>query len=210
MENKTSNGSKKIFSLASLCVLVIILIVFSFYFMSLEKQKNTKQTNTKNTQTQMANPASNYCIENGGKSEIINNENGQSGICVFSDGSQCDEWAFFRKECEMGQNKVDINLEIKELEKVLTEEKGIDFSKMKIRINENLGKYISGSIIPLDSNIGGAYLYAEKIDGKWNIVASGNGQINCNIFDTYKDFPISLITECVNEQGQIERRDLPL
>ena len=48
----------------------------------------------------IANPASNYCIEQGGTSEIRTAEDGsQSGVCKFPDGSECDEWAFFRGEC---------------------------------------------------------------------------------------------------------------
>ncbi|MBN2052124.1 DUF333 domain-containing protein [Candidatus Woesearchaeota archaeon] len=50
--------------------------------------------------TQIANPASQYCVEQGGESKIITAEDGsQSGVCVFADGSQCDEWAYFRGEC---------------------------------------------------------------------------------------------------------------
>lgn len=29
-------------------------------------------------------------------------ENGAYGVCVFPDGSECDEWAFFRGECGPG------------------------------------------------------------------------------------------------------------
>lgn len=51
----------------------------------------------------LANPASVYCREQGGKSQIITAADGsQSGDCVFSDGSKCDEWAFFRHECQKG------------------------------------------------------------------------------------------------------------
>ena len=46
------------------------------------------------------NPASVYCEENGGTVKIITAEDGsQSGVCVFPDGSECDEWAYFRGEC---------------------------------------------------------------------------------------------------------------
>lgn len=44
----------------------------------------------------MANPASVSCIDNGGRSEIRNTPAGQIGVCVFSDGRQCEEWALFR------------------------------------------------------------------------------------------------------------------
>jgi putative hemolysin len=48
----------------------------------------------------MPNPASVYCEENGNKLEIQTAADGsQSGICVFPDGSTCDEWAYFRGEC---------------------------------------------------------------------------------------------------------------
>jgi len=49
---------------------------------------------------QLANPASTYCVENGGKSEIRTNPDGsQIGYCKLNNGSECEEWAYFRKEC---------------------------------------------------------------------------------------------------------------
>ena len=55
------------------------------------------------TSTQLANPASVYCLEHGGESEIREHEDGgQYGVCVFEDGSECDEWAFYRDECKPG------------------------------------------------------------------------------------------------------------
>lgn len=51
-------------------------------------------------QQQIANPASVYCEQNGGKLEIRTAVNGgQAGYCKFSNGSECEEWAYFRKEC---------------------------------------------------------------------------------------------------------------
>ena len=48
----------------------------------------------------LANPASVYCEENGYTLQIVTAEDGsQSGVCVFPDGSSCDEWAYFRGEC---------------------------------------------------------------------------------------------------------------
>jgi len=51
----------------------------------------------------MPNPASVYCEEQGGTLEIRTDASGgQSGVCIFADGSECDEWAFFRGECVPG------------------------------------------------------------------------------------------------------------
>jgi hypothetical protein len=51
-------------------------------------------------QANIPNPASVYCGQNGGKLEIRTADDGsQNGICIFPDGSTCDEWAYFRGEC---------------------------------------------------------------------------------------------------------------
>jgi putative hemolysin len=48
----------------------------------------------------MPNPASVYCEQNGNQLEIRTAADGsQNGICVFPDGSACDEWAYYRGEC---------------------------------------------------------------------------------------------------------------
>jgi len=50
--------------------------------------------------TELANPASVYCEEQGYQLEIREDENGsQYGVCILPDGSECEEWAFYRGEC---------------------------------------------------------------------------------------------------------------
>jgi putative hemolysin len=51
----------------------------------------------------LANPASVYCVDQGGTLEIRKDETGnEAGFCLFPDGSECDEWAFYRGECQPG------------------------------------------------------------------------------------------------------------
>jgi len=51
-------------------------------------------------QVNMPNPASVYCEQNGNRLEIQTASDGsQNGVCVFPDGSTCDEWAYYRGEC---------------------------------------------------------------------------------------------------------------
>jgi putative hemolysin len=60
----------------------------------------SESSGTDMPQPNMPNPASVYCEQNGNKLEIRTAaDGGQSGICVFPDGSTCDEWAYFRGEC---------------------------------------------------------------------------------------------------------------
>jgi len=48
----------------------------------------------------LPNPAAAYCQEQGYKYEIRTAADGsQSGVCIFADGRECDEWAFYRGEC---------------------------------------------------------------------------------------------------------------
>ena len=49
----------------------------------------------------MPNPAAVYCEQHGGQLKIVTAADGsQSGRCIFPDGSACDEWAYFRGECQ--------------------------------------------------------------------------------------------------------------
>ena len=54
-------------------------------------------------QSQIANPASVHCEEQGYTIEIREDSNGnQYGVCKFTDDTECEEWAFFRGECRQG------------------------------------------------------------------------------------------------------------
>jgi putative hemolysin len=49
----------------------------------------------------LPNPASVYCEQKGGKLDLRQDPSGGvAGVCVFPDGSECDEWAYFRGECK--------------------------------------------------------------------------------------------------------------
>jgi putative hemolysin len=55
------------------------------------------------TEPNMPNPASVHCEQSGGKLEMVQDaDGGTAGVCIFPDGSQCEEWAFFRDECKPG------------------------------------------------------------------------------------------------------------
>jgi len=77
---------------------IIILSLFVLIvFLSGCQQAQLPQEQEK---TQLANPASVNCIEKGGKIEIQTSADGsQQGICTLSDGTKCDEWAYYREEC---------------------------------------------------------------------------------------------------------------
>ncbi len=99
---------------------IFTILFFSLALSGCSLSKNNNQpsqpsSNQQNQQAGLANPASTFCVEQGGKLEMRDNDAGQYGVCVFEDGSECEEWAFFRLECKPGETKQGLqNIEQKE------------------------------------------------------------------------------------------------
>ena len=56
---------------------------------------------------EMANPASQNCIDQGGTLVIEKRgDGGEYGVCLFEDNMQCEEWAMMRGNCPVGGIKV--------------------------------------------------------------------------------------------------------
>ncbi len=53
---------------------------------------------TPGTDVGLANPASVYCVEQGGTVEIVDEDGGQVGYCNLPDGTRVEEWEYFRAE----------------------------------------------------------------------------------------------------------------
>ena len=51
--------------------------------------------------SQIANTASTKCVENEGTLQIIDVNGGQVGMCTFPNGKVCEEWAYFRGDCNI-------------------------------------------------------------------------------------------------------------
>ncbi len=68
-------------------------------------QPTPAPTPTKAPPAKLANPASVYCEEHGGKLELKQDASGGVvGMCRFPDKSECEEWAFMRGECKPGDS----------------------------------------------------------------------------------------------------------
>jgi len=81
-------------------ILLFIMILMALAACTTNQTQTIEPATTDIPQVGMANPASVYCVENGNKLEIQTAADGsQSGVCVFPDGSTCDEWAYFKGEC---------------------------------------------------------------------------------------------------------------
>lgn len=47
----------------------------------------------------LSNPASQYCLATGNKSDIRQTNKGSFGVCTLKTGETCEEWKYFNKEC---------------------------------------------------------------------------------------------------------------
>jgi len=81
--------------------LVVSLIVLAIFITACGALSDSTDTPAE-PEAEMANPASKHCADQGGRLEIRDETDGQVGYCVFPDGSECEEWAFFRGECVPG------------------------------------------------------------------------------------------------------------
>lgn len=68
--------------------------------------KAVMKKNYTNNDKELPNPAAVHCNEEGHQYEIREDEEGnQYGVCIFSDGSECDAWEYYEGEC--GKNESD-------------------------------------------------------------------------------------------------------
>ena len=79
---------------------ILLALVLLAACTALQPQPTSTSAPTDTPLADMPNPASVYCVEQGYRTEIRTAADGsQSGVCIFPDGSECDEWSFYRKEC---------------------------------------------------------------------------------------------------------------
>ena len=79
------------------------LPVFIITIAGCSQNKDLRSASDIQPKAQIANPASVYCIESGGKLVIKKHKDGSEyGVCVFKDYKECEEWAMFRGECPVG------------------------------------------------------------------------------------------------------------
>jgi hypothetical protein len=50
------------------------------------------------TSAQIANPASEFCVAQGGTLEIVDETGGQVGYCNLPDGTRVEEWEYYRSQ----------------------------------------------------------------------------------------------------------------
>jgi len=101
------NTSVKVILFVALLAILAILLVGVMGIVTLLPFRTSIQETTQSeiggagpAGMELANPASKYCLDQGYVLQMVEDQLGnQMGICNFPDGSQCEEWAYYRGEC---------------------------------------------------------------------------------------------------------------
>ena len=86
---------------------LILALCFTTTAVGCAPATQPQPTPTPGSTGQIANPASENCVEQGGTLVIQERgDGGQYGVCTFEDNRQCEEWAMLRGDCPVGGIKV--------------------------------------------------------------------------------------------------------
>lgn len=96
----------------TLIALILLVVIASVLFGCHSKEQKymlsgeQAQQEKAKEQSQLANPATIFCINTTGASWQVKEDaqGNQQGICLFQDQSWCDEWDYYRGDCEPGFN----------------------------------------------------------------------------------------------------------
>jgi putative hemolysin len=96
-------------AIAAAAIIAALLLLTSACHSTPQKYMLTKEAAQKERaqrQTQVANPATLFCMNTTGASWQIKEDadGNQEGICTFPDASWCDEWDFYKGKCKQGSN----------------------------------------------------------------------------------------------------------
>lgn len=170
-------------------VLILATIGSGVYFFFVNKNKTVNKTTA--PLLDMANPASVYCNEHGGKSVIRTASDGsQSGVCVFENGNECDEWLFFRGECTTSSPVPGTE---KAVQAFLANKYKKSLSEVKVTIQKEVPGFAAGSVLFGKGEIGEGGMWLAVAGNQWDVVWDGNGSIDCNKMRQEYGFPDTIL-----------------
>ncbi len=80
-------------------LLICIIIFLAINMFTLRKSIGTAMDDSITNYLMYNNAGAVYCKNLSYQYEVRNNENGQYGICIFTDGTECEIWNFFNGKC---------------------------------------------------------------------------------------------------------------
>ena len=96
----------------------------SFRFFKKKNNDNNKPAATVPAPAKVtaANPASQFCVDKGGKSIIVKSGKGDYGVCMLKDGTAMEEWEYYRQNHTARDAEAAENLLLKKIKMEMKEE----------------------------------------------------------------------------------------
>ncbi len=93
--------TKRLIVIFFVITVVTGIVLVGFYFnRNMTKPEENNGANNNDTIGEIPDPAGYLCHELGYKTQVITDEKGgQYGICIFPDGTECEEWSFYAGQC---------------------------------------------------------------------------------------------------------------
>jgi len=196
MKKKKKQFRSELTKLLLLLLLLGILIAFGIYYnLNQEAIVDNIERDGNNSISSVANPASTYCAENKGELEIKEDEDGgQYGICIFENGKECEEWAFFKGDCD---NKC-FDVENKAILSLVLEKEGLDkdICNYASKIYKDDGNFYYGTLDESD------FIYDLEND---EVIFIGRDLPKCLLLDE-KNIPIEIVNMCFDDSLNIIER----
>lgn len=85
----------------------------------------------------------------------------------------------------------------------LVVEHGPDAANLDVTVSKIEGNYAEGAA---STQGGGAMWFAAKINGTWQLVWDGNGEILCSALIAFPSFPADMIPECWDANNNLVKR----
>ncbi|MFM8855947.1 MAG: DUF333 domain-containing protein [Actinomycetota bacterium] len=82
----------------SMIVVIAGIMPFAAACGGSDSPSTTEPTSGSDDTSQIANPASVFCVEQGGTLEIVDEADGQVGYCTLPDGTRIEEWEYYRSQ----------------------------------------------------------------------------------------------------------------
>lgn len=88
--------SEKILAVFLILLITVLIFVYALKIVTNPEEFRFNEGSKVAESIDNANPASQYCVQEGNKIEVV----GEERYCVFSDGKKCEEWNYFRGICD--------------------------------------------------------------------------------------------------------------
>jgi len=97
---------KKILLIIALLIAVVAVFYYLGPYQKPAEEGVEREPDINDEPVTVPNPATVYCLEQGGRPEVFVFESGKDAYCVFEDESVCWEWDFFEERCNKGQLEI--------------------------------------------------------------------------------------------------------